>query len=67
MDTIKAITADDFNYGDVVNYFGIEAIIKDFLYDKDTHEITGIVLDQGEDDDDFVVVRPDNYKFLKKL
>jgi hypothetical protein len=63
----KMVTADDFDYGDVVIYFGMQVIIKDFLYDKKTYQINGIVLDQCEEDSDPIVVRPDNYKFIKKL
>jgi len=62
------MTIDDFNIGDVVIYFGVEALVKGYTWDPKTYEIDGIILDQGEvDDDDQVVVRPDNYKFLRKL
>lgn len=70
---VQELTADDFSIGDLVNYLGVEAFVSGYTFDPISYEIDGITLDQGvvhSDDDDKgqeLVVRPDNFRYLKKI
>lgn len=58
---------NEFNIGDVVSYFGLEALVCEILYNEDG-SVHGLVLDQGEEpDDDKLVVLSYNFNRLIKL
>ena len=60
-------TINDFEIGQLVNYFGITALISGFTFHPETYELNGITLDEGELNGEDIVVRDHNYKHLIKI